>query len=111
MSRFRHVTHIRDVAGEDHVGIGAGYEGINRVPTGLEDVSRYPYLLAELGRTRGWTIPQLEKLAGRNLLRVFRQVEKVRDDMQRLDVPPYEDWIPPGDLKGADKDGCQGGGR
>lgn len=45
---------------------------------GLEDVSRYPYLLAELARTQGWTINQLEKLAGRNFLRVFREVEKVK---------------------------------
>jgi len=44
---------------------------------GLEDVSRYPHLLAELARTHGWTMNQLEKLAGRNFLRVFRKVEKV----------------------------------
>jgi len=44
---------------------------------GLEDVSRYPYLLAELARTQGWTMNQLEKLAGRNFLRVFKKVEKV----------------------------------
>jgi microsomal dipeptidase-like Zn-dependent dipeptidase len=48
-----------------------------RTPVGLEDVSRYPYLLAELARTQGWTMNQLEKLAGRNFLRVFRKVEKV----------------------------------
>jgi membrane dipeptidase len=48
-----------------------------RTPVGLEDVSRYPYLLAELARTKGWTMSQLEKLAGRNFLRVFRKVEKV----------------------------------
>jgi hypothetical protein len=45
---------------------------------GLEDVSRYPYLLAELARTQGWTMNQLEKLAGRNFLRVFRKAEKVK---------------------------------
>lgn len=49
-----------------------------RTPVGLEDVSRYPYLLAELARTKGWTMNQLEKLAGRNFLRVFRKVEKVK---------------------------------
>jgi hypothetical protein len=48
-----------------------------RTPVGLEDVSRYPYLLAELARSQGWTMNQLEKLAGRNFLRVFRKVEKV----------------------------------
>jgi membrane dipeptidase len=49
-----------------------------RTPVGLEDVSRYPHLLAELARTKGWTMSQLEKLAGRNFLRVFRKVEKVK---------------------------------
>lgn len=105
---IRHVTHIRDVAGEDHVGIGAGYDGINRTPVGLEDVSRYPYLLAELARTKGWTMSQLEKLAGRNFLRVFRKVEKVKEELRRLAVDPYEDWIPPADLQDYNKDGCLG---
>lgn len=105
---MRHVTHIRDVAGEDHVGIGAGYDGINRTPVGLEDVSRYPYLLAELARTKGWTMNQLEKLAGRNFLRVFRKVEKVKEELRRLAVDPYEDWIPPSDLQDYNKDGCLG---
>jgi membrane dipeptidase len=55
-----------------------------RTPVGLEDVSRYPYLLAELARTKGWTMSQLEKLAGRNFLRVFRKVEKVQYSLSRL---------------------------
>jgi membrane dipeptidase len=49
-----------------------------RTPLGLEDVSRYPHLLAELARTKDWTMNQLEKLAGRNFLRVFKRVEKVQ---------------------------------
>ncbi|XP_068084343.1 dipeptidase 1-like [Anabrus simplex] len=105
---MRHLTHIRDVAGEDHVGIGAGYDGINRTPVGLEDVSRYPYLLAELARTRGWTMSQLEKLAGKNILRVLRRVEKVKEEMRRLAIDPYEDWIPPADINNFNKHGCLG---
>ncbi|KAJ9589158.1 hypothetical protein L9F63_013268, partial [Diploptera punctata] len=77
-------------------------------PVGLEDVSRYPYLLAELARTRGWTIRQLEKLAGSNLLRVFRKVEKVKEELRRLAIEPHEDWIPPSDLEDLNKDGCLG---
>jgi len=49
---------------------------ILRVPTDLEDVSKYPNLFAELLR-RGWSEKDLEKLAGRNMLRVMRRVEQV----------------------------------
>ncbi|CAG2067477.1 unnamed protein product, partial [Timema podura] len=51
---------------------------------------------------------QLEKLAGRNFLRVFRRVEKVKQDLRRLAVEAYEDWIPPSDLKDLNKYGCIG---
>ena len=66
-----------------------------RVPTGLEDVSKYPNLFAEL-LARGWTEPDLEKLAGQNLLRVLRGAEKVRDDM--MSVKPYDEWVPQSDV-------------
>ena len=49
---------------------------MHRVPIGLEDVSKYPDLFVELFRL-GWTEEELEKLAGGNLLRVMRSVEKV----------------------------------
>ena len=49
---------------------------VNRVPVGLEDVSTYPALFAELIR-RGWTDDDLVKLAGKNLVRVFTRVEQV----------------------------------
>ncbi|XP_058121277.1 uncharacterized protein LOC131288031 [Anopheles ziemanni] len=88
-----HINHIRRVAGVDHVGLGAGYDGINFTPKDLEDVSSYPRLFAEL-LGDGWTIDELEKLAGRNLLRVFEDVEKVRDKQRLAGVRPYED-IPP----------------
>lgn len=48
----------------------------NRVPDGLEDVSKYPDLVAELLR-RGWTDDEIKNALGRNLLRVFREVERV----------------------------------
>ncbi|KFB44843.1 AGAP007854-PA-like protein [Anopheles sinensis] len=62
-------------------------------PKDLEDVSSYPRLFAEL-LGEGWTIDELEKLAGRNLLRVFEDVEKVRDKQRLVEVRPFED-IPP----------------
>jgi membrane dipeptidase len=71
-----HIEHIRDVAGIDHVGIGSDFDGITYVVQGLEDVSKYPALFAELSR-RGWTETALRKLAGENLLRAFGQAERV----------------------------------
>jgi len=69
-----HIEHIRRVAGVDHVGIGGDYDGTDWLPEGLEDVSAYPNLFAELIR-RGWSDGDLRKLAGGNILRVMRQAE------------------------------------
>jgi membrane dipeptidase len=71
-----HIDHVRKVAGVDHVGIGSDFEGFDGAPKGLEDVSCYPALLAELMR-RGYSREELKKVAGLNLLRVFREAEKV----------------------------------
>lgn len=68
-----HIEHVREVAGIDHVGIGSDFDGAP-MPVGLEDVSTYPALFAELSR-RGWTEAELRKLAGQNVLRVWQQVE------------------------------------
>lgn len=76
-----HVDHIRKVAGVDHVGLGGDYEGFRGAVTGLEDVSKYPDLLVELLR-RGWTRSEIKKLAGLNVLRVMREVERIA---KRLD--------------------------
>ncbi|CAL4067401.1 unnamed protein product, partial [Meganyctiphanes norvegica] len=75
----RHINHIRDVAGLDHVGLGADYDGINKVPVGLEDVGRYPELLAEVLKDPRWSDEDLAKLAGKNFLRVFKEAEEVAD--------------------------------
>ena len=71
-----HIDHIRQVAGIDHVGIGADYEGFTGAPEGLEDVSKYPELLLELHR-RGYTLAEIRQVAGLNLLRVMRGAERV----------------------------------
>lgn len=71
-----HIEHIRDVAGVDHVGLGADFDGIPFTTVGLEDVASYPNLFAELIR-RGWSDADLAKLAGGNLLRALRQAEAV----------------------------------
>ena len=67
-----HIEHIRDVAGVDHVGIGSDFDGITDTPVGLEDVSTFPALFAELSR-RGWSEEDLAKLAGGNVLRACRE--------------------------------------
>jgi len=71
-----HIDHVRKVAGADHVGIGGDFDGMGPGPVGLEDVSKYPDLFAELIR-RGWGDADLRKLAGENILRVMRQAEAV----------------------------------
>jgi membrane dipeptidase len=71
-----HIEHVRKVAGPDHVGIGSDFDGMGRGPAGLEDVSKYPDLFAELIR-RGWSDADLRKLAGENILRAMRQAEAV----------------------------------
>ena len=81
-----HLDHIRQVAGPDHVGLGSDFDGFDHPPVGLEDVSRFPYLFAELIR-RGWSDDDLRKLAGRNLLRVLRRTEAVSARLRREREP------------------------
>jgi membrane dipeptidase len=80
-----HIEHVVKVAGIDHVGIGSDFDGVGgMLPEGLEDVSDYPALLAELMR-RGWSDAEIAKLAGNNVLRVMAEAEKVAASM--ADVP------------------------
>jgi membrane dipeptidase len=69
-----HVEHVRDVAGIDAVGLGGDFDGTQFVTDGLADVAAYPALFAAL-EGRGWSRGDLAKLAGRNALRVLRDVE------------------------------------
>jgi membrane dipeptidase len=71
-----HVDHVRAVAGIDAVGVGSDFDGAGRMPDGLEDVSRFPALFAELV-ARGYGDDELQKVAGRNVLRVMREAEGV----------------------------------
>ena len=69
-----HIDHVRQVAGVEHVGLGGDFDGTPDVSVGLEDVSAYPALFAEL-LARGWTAPDCAALAGGNLLRALRAAE------------------------------------
>ncbi|TRY71457.1 hypothetical protein DNTS_011729 [Danionella cerebrum] len=75
-----HFDHIKKVAGSSIIGFGGDYDGVPRVPVGLEDVSKYPDLVAELLK-RGWTDDEIRDALGRNLLRVFKEVEEVRNSL------------------------------
>ncbi len=69
-----HVDHVREVAGIDHVGIGGDYDGTDQLPDGLQDVSCYPALVAEL-MARGWSEADCGQLASGNILRVMHEAE------------------------------------
>ena len=83
-----HVDHIRKVAGIDHVGIGADFfdSGKGSMVAGLEDVTRYPHLFAEL-LARGYSDEDVLKVAGRNHLRAMREMERVAAGLQRSEAP------------------------
>jgi membrane dipeptidase len=81
-----HIEHIRKVAGVDHVGIGSDFDGITDLVVGLEDVSKFPGLFAELSR-RGWSEADLRKLAGENVLRVLKQAETVSARLKKERAP------------------------
>ena len=67
---------MRRIAGIDHVGLGGDYDGTDTLPDGLEDVSKYPALVAEMLR-RGWTDADAKKLVGENILRVWAANEQI----------------------------------
>jgi membrane dipeptidase len=81
-----HIDHIRKVAGIDHIGLGGDFDGITQVVQGLEDVSKYPDLTAELLR-RGYTDEDVKKILGLNVLRAWRQAEQVAARLQKTRGP------------------------
>jgi membrane dipeptidase len=81
-----HIDHIRALAGIDHVGLGSDFDGVRSLPNGMQDVSGYPALLAELMR-RGYTRDDLAKVAGLNVLRVMESAERVAAELQASEEP------------------------
>jgi membrane dipeptidase len=80
----KHLEHAREVAGIDHIGLGGDYDGVARLPDGLEDVSCYPRLFGEL-LDRGWSESECAKLAGGNTLRVLRDAERVARKLHSIE--------------------------
>lgn len=83
-----HIDYIRDRIGVEYIGIGGDYDGIPTLPEGLEDVTTYPDLFAELLR-RGYNEEELQKIAGLNMLRVLRGVEETSERL-RAEREPSE---------------------
>jgi membrane dipeptidase len=81
-----HMDHIKRVAGAAHVGMGGDYDGITETVQGLEDVSKYPDLLAELVK-RGWSDDELRGVAGGNVLRVLARAETVSARLRTTRAP------------------------
>ncbi len=81
-----HIDHIVNLVGIDHVGLGSDYDGVTGLPEGLEDVSTYPSLIAELLR-REYSEDEIAKILGGNALRVWQEVEEVSKSYAPLDTP------------------------
>ncbi len=71
-----HIDRVVELAGIDHVGLGSDFDGVTSLPRGLEDCSKLPNLTRAL-LDRGYREEQVDKILGGNLLRVFREVEKI----------------------------------
>ena len=76
-----HIDHIAKVAGIDHVGLGSDFDGISSTPQGIDSAADLPKITAELVK-RGYSAEDINKILGGNLLRAFRQVEKVSKEVQ-----------------------------
>ncbi|KAF2429927.1 hypothetical protein EJ08DRAFT_670819 [Tothia fuscella] len=88
----KHIVYVGELIGYDHVGIGTDYDGIESIPRGLEDVSKFPDLVAELLR-QGVRERDIAKFVGRNLLRVWKDVDAVAAKLG-VEMLPVEDDIP-----------------
>jgi membrane dipeptidase len=89
----QHIIYIGNLIGYDHVGIGTDFDGIPTVPEGLEDVTKYPDLIAELLR-QGVSNVDAAKVVGGNLLRVWKDVDTVAARLQAKGQLPLEDELP-----------------
>eukprot|EP01114_Cavostelium_apophysatum_P014115 TRINITY_DN3578_c0_g1_i2.p2 TRINITY_DN3578_c0_g1~~TRINITY_DN3578_c0_g1_i2.p2 ORF type:complete len:126 (-),score=37.14 TRINITY_DN3578_c0_g1_i2:19-396(-) len=81
-----HIDHIKNMAGIDYIGVGSDFDGVPTVPAGLEDVSKFTNLTAELIR-RGYSDQDVIKVMGGNLLRAFRKAEDVAKRLQGASSP------------------------
>jgi membrane dipeptidase len=81
-----HIDHVAKVAGIDHVGLGSDFDGTPSMPEGLDSAADLPKITEALLQ-RGYTAPQIRKILGENLMRVFRQVEQVSKQLKATERP------------------------
>lgn len=87
----KHIMYVGDRIGYDHVGLGTDFDGIESTPRGMEDVSKFPDLM-ELLLEKGVSEKDVIKVAGGNLLRVWREVDRVAEKLQE-EMEPAEDDV------------------
>ena len=89
-----HIDHIAKVAGVDHVGIGSDFDGVDgQLPQGVDSPADFPKITAAL-MARGYSAEDCRKILGGNLLRVFREVERVSHELQAENRPRITDKQP-----------------
>lgn len=88
-----HIEYAANKVGYSHVGIGSDFDGMLKGPKGMEDVSQYPELVAELVR-RGLGEPKLSQLMGLNLIRVLAEVEETGERMRNTESAILFDNMP-----------------
>jgi membrane dipeptidase len=84
-----HIDYIVKTAGIDHVGLGADFDGVDRLPVGLEDVSSYPRVTEELLK-RGYSDSDIHKIMSGNVIRAFREAGKVAERLQKTTQPEVD---------------------
>ena len=88
-----HIIYVGEKIGYEHVGLGSDFDGIPTTPRGLDDVSKFPDLVAELLK-RGVSDEQASGIVGGNVLRVWKGVDEVALKLQKEGVLPLEDELP-----------------
>ncbi|TKA22469.1 hypothetical protein B0A50_08012 [Salinomyces thailandicus] len=90
----KHIMHIGELIGYDHVGLGSDFDGIESTPRGLKDVTNYPDVIQML-LNKGVSEKDAGQVAGRNLLRVWHEADRVAARLQK-ELDPLEDPLAPG---------------
>ncbi|HYH95964.1 dipeptidase [Hyalangium sp.] len=85
-SLIDHIDHIAKVAGVDHVGLGSDFDGISSTPEGIDSAADLPRITEAL-LARGYSSEQVHKILGGNLLRAFREAERVSQQLRAEQAP------------------------
>jgi membrane dipeptidase len=80
-SLIDHIDHIAKVAGVDHVGLGSDFDGVSSLPEGIDSVADLPKITEALA-ARGYSLDQLKNILGGNLMRVFRECERISEELR-----------------------------